>query len=200
MKKLVCVLLILVLCISATFALTACNDSKVGDIEAKVEDINTKVDDMNTKIEDIKETIENIYPDNIDFGAIYSYKKLIKDILTYCTEEYYKFNNDGSGVYTYYRWFYNNKEGESDKITHYTLDFKYEYIDSSKTTVMLFYNGITYLDDHNQSTTTDYSTWNKLFTVSKGTIINLDSSNIFYNVDYLKNEYPDFIPYKHQEH
>ena len=166
MKKLVCVLLILVLCIGATFALTACDKgAPVGD--------------------------------TIDFGAKYSTTTHTYESdyfgYTETSYSYYIFNKDGSGIYTDYHYQDYFDENEKDIIMHYSINFKYEYIDSDKTTVALFYDSITYHDDHNEDTD-DYSTWKNILTVSKSVLISINSAtaNRYYNVEYLKNQYPNF--------
>lgn len=177
MKKTVCVLLILILCIGAAFALVACNkDSvKIGD--------------------------------TLDFGAIYStstytnkYYDYDDNIFYTVTEkETYKFCKNGSGIYTYYSIKdYDNYE-RKDRITHYLINFNYEYIDSDKSSVAVFYDGITYADDHNQKTDGDLSTWRDIISVSKSVLINLSYTAKYYNVDYLKKAYPNFNLNKPEE-
>ena len=148
MKKLVCVLLILILCIGAMFALTACDKSaSVGDA--------------------------------IDFGAKYVYKPITSNYTST-----YTFYKDGTGAYTYY-------ERSTSRVFHYSINFKYEYIDSDKSTVVAFYDSVTYHDDHTASTDSDLSTWKDMLTVSKVMLVSYKEIT-YSNEEYIKNKYPNF--------
>lgn len=99
---------------------------------------------------------------------------------------YFIFYDNNRGIYHYYSAF-NQYE--------YTIKFKYTFVDKDKSTVMCYYDDMTFGDLHQWSTDkSKYSDWYNMVTVSKNTLMRTTGTSIgyFVNENYLKNEIPNF--------
>ncbi|MBS6475314.1 MAG: hypothetical protein KH354_04945 [Clostridiales bacterium] len=93
---------------------------------------------------------------------------------------YYKFDNDGSGEYYYY---YQDNGSGAPNIIAYTVTFKYIYVDES--TVMCFYDGVAYHEEHNRGKEVA-SDWSRALLVSENVILESSGGNKYLNEDYIK--------------
>ena len=101
---------------------------------------------------------------------------------------YFVFYDNGTGIYHHYASY-------SYYTDQYTVKFKYTYLDSDKSTVMCYYDDITFGDEHNSSTSkSKYNDWSNMVAVSKNTLMRTTSTSIgyFVNENYLNNEIPNF--------
>lgn len=171
MKKSILVLVILALCLTSLFALTACN-----------------------KDEDYSLTFDEKYVYSITYHQITAELEI--------EDQYYIFKKDGTGIYGYLSTqtntniYVNGSSHHYDEYKYgYSIFFKYTYLDNDKSTIMAFYDGITYNEDNTVSPenfTTDHSGWKKMILISKNVCVDSDSSmKKFIREGYLK-EVPNF--------
>lgn len=102
---------------------------------------------------------------------------------------YFVFYENGTGMYHYYYYSY----GYST--TEYTIKFKYTYLDNDKSTVMCYYDSMTFGDLHDGLTDeSKHNDWYNMVSVSKNTLMRTTGTSIgfFVNENYLKNEIPNF--------
>lgn len=100
-------------------------------------------------------------------------------------EHYLVFHSNGTGEYVY-KHTYSYYAGETSRY-NYTITFKYTYTDAEKSTVVCFYDSISYGEDHNQSKNSR-ADWSMTIGVSKNVLIALDSaSSMYINENYIKN-------------
>lgn len=102
---------------------------------------------------------------------------------------YFVFYGNGNGIYHYYYYSYGSST------TEYTIKFKYTYLDNDKSTVMCYYDGMTFGESHTGSKDkTNHNDWYNMVTVSKSTLMRTTSTSIgyFVNENYLKDEIPNF--------
>ena len=102
-------------------------------------------------------------------------------------QEYVLFRANGTGEL---RHFYVS-ESSPQYNNDYIIQFKYIYADGDKSTVVCFFDSVTYGSKHSETEKVS-SDWSKLLSVSKNVITNVGSNYIFFiNEDYL-NDLPNF--------
>lgn len=101
---------------------------------------------------------------------------------------FYVFHSDGTGEYTYH---YDYESSLYPEHNHYVISFKYTYVDSDKSAVVCFYDGIERLDGDDGSYT--FTSWTELVTVSKNVLTTVGNYGYIFwiNEDYL-NTIPNY--------
>lgn len=102
-------------------------------------------------------------------------------------QETYIFHSNGTGEYTYHRDY---DSSNSSIHQHYTIHFKYTYVDKDKSAVMCFYDSIERLEGDDGSYTTTY--WHSLVTISKNVLMTI-STTVGYTY-WINEDYLDDIP------
>ena len=107
-------------------------------------------------------------------------------------QEYYIFHKDGTGEYVYH-YDYVSTWSEYDEHKHYSVSFKYTFVDKEKETIYCAYDGCEKLDGHVGAGDPVGSSWSRLITVSKNVIMSTSGSGMSFhlNENYLE-EIPNF--------
>ncbi|MDE6060980.1 MAG: hypothetical protein K2G31_05890 [Clostridia bacterium] len=149
MKKFVCVLLILVLCIGATFALTACDNPTNSTQSPQNDNSNTIIDNS------AKDPVEDF---GLQFDTAYD---LI--VISEPNVERFTFHSDGTGEYYVY-----TQDKDGNETYNLTRHFIYEYMNKDKSEITIM---ITKTEFHGNSTKTNTFYVAATFKVSKNVLL-----------------------------
>ena len=105
-------------------------------------------------------------------------------------QEYFIFNNNGTGVYHYYYSYDSSIDPSYSSTDSYTIEFIYDYV-SSEDTAFCFFNSVTYEEGYSGEDFVN-TTWSRTLMVSKNVIMLATNGGLFIAENYLQNELPNY--------
>ncbi len=122
----------------------------------------------------------------LQMGVKYIYRSCVNSDDT-IKENYYVFHSDGTGEYV------QKYMGSYSRLNHYTIGFKYTFVDNEKSTVVCFYDFIKYEEDHIADKNSQ-THWVMTIGVSKNVLIALDSASSMYISEKYIQSIPNYTP------
>lgn len=102
-------------------------------------------------------------------------------------QTYFVFTDSDEGYFHYYYYYYSDYQG-TEKITEYTVYFKYYIVDDMLT---CFFDSVEYGEKHTEEKDQVKTYWKDTLAANKNYLMNM-GGNYYVNVDFLENEIPNY--------